>query len=163
MTVALAVADRGHRHAGRLPAGGNRPQGRRPYACAEGIKPEWYFLFLFKTLKLVPEGLGVAAFAIGASFFVVLPFLDRNAAREERSPRFTAVFLIALLYAATFEVLAWLDPGTRRAPEALTAPTYDLSRSVVNLLMLWVAIGFLLLYLQKLLAQTLAPGGCTLP
>ena len=119
----------------------------------EGIKPEWYFLFLFKTLKLVPEGLGVAAFAIGASFFVVLPFLDRNAAREERSPRFTAVFLIALLYAATFEVLAWLDPGTRRAPEALTAPTNDLSRSVVNLLMLWVAIGFLLLYLQKLPAH----------
>ena len=41
----------------------------------------------------------------------------------KRSPRFTAVFSIALLYAATFEVLAWLDPGTRRAPKMLTAPT----------------------------------------
>jgi quinol-cytochrome oxidoreductase complex cytochrome b subunit len=118
-----------------------------------GIKPEWYFLFMFKTLKLVPEVLGVAGFALGALFFVLLPFLDRNASRERRSPGFTAVFLLILAYAATFQVLAWLDPGVKQDAQTLTAATYSLSHSIVNLLFLWTAIGFLLMYLRKLLRE----------
>ncbi len=42
------------------------------------IKPEWYFLFLFSTLHYVPEVVGVLAPAVGATFLVFLPFLDRN-------------------------------------------------------------------------------------
>ncbi|MFH1264099.1 MAG: cytochrome bc complex cytochrome b subunit, partial [Planctomycetota bacterium] len=55
-----------------------------------GIKPEWYFLFMFKTLKLVPETVGVAFFALVTLFLFLLPFLDRKAARGQRSRGFTA-------------------------------------------------------------------------
>ena len=116
----------------------------------EGIKPEWYFLFMFKTLKLVPEALGVALFALLALFFLGLPFLDRNAMRERPSRAFTAVFLLVFLYAATFEILAWAAPGIRRPPEALAAETYGLARSFVTLLLFWAVIGFLAFYLRRL-------------
>ena len=85
-----------------------------------GIRPEWYFLFMFKTLKLVPEVLGVGLFALGGLFFLLLPFLDRNARQERNSPGFTALFVIVLIYVAMFEVLAWLDPAVA-GPETLSA------------------------------------------
>jgi len=51
-----------------------------------GIKPEWYFLFLFQTLKLIPgkvlfiegEQFGVLAFGLGALLWMLVPFLDRR-------------------------------------------------------------------------------------
>jgi cytochrome b6 len=83
-----------------------------PFAPAfADIKPEWYFMFMFQTLKYVPggeiigienEAIAILAFGlIGlAAFF--LPFLDRNVGRTGRSPVFTligavgAVFIIVL-------------------------------------------------------------------
>ena len=51
-----------------------------------GIKPEWYFLFMFQTLKLIPakvlfidgEVLGVLGFGAAGALWVFLPFLDRQ-------------------------------------------------------------------------------------
>jgi cytochrome b6 len=119
----------------------------------EGVRPEWYFLFLFKTLKLVPETVGVIFFALGAAFFVALPFLDRRASRGEKSPGFTLVFLGCLVYAGVFELLAWLEPQGREAPERLEAKTYGLAGSVVSLTLLWALIAFLLVYVRLLLRE----------
>jgi cytochrome b6 len=58
-----------------------------PFASApEGIQPEWYFLFMFQTLKLLPARIGpfegevVGVLFFGACGVVVLltPFLDRG-------------------------------------------------------------------------------------
>ena len=58
-----------------------------PFASAPaGIKPEWYFLFMFQTLKLIPakiwfldgEVLGVLGFGLAGGLWVFLPFLDRQ-------------------------------------------------------------------------------------
>ena len=58
-----------------------------PFASAPaGIKPEWYFLFMFQSLKLIPsrilgldgELLGILAFGALASAGILLPFLDRE-------------------------------------------------------------------------------------
>jgi cytochrome b6 len=122
-------------------------------SAPEGIKPEWYFLFMYKTLKLVPEALGVALFTLGAIFFLVLPLLDRNASRERKSPRFTAVFLVVLLCAATLEALAWLDPGVPHSAEPLAAETYSITANSVTLLLFWAVIGFLLFYLLRLFRE----------
>jgi len=54
-----------------------------------GIKPEWYFMPMFQTLKLLPghilgiegELLGVLAFSVIGLILIVVPFLDRGAAR----------------------------------------------------------------------------------
>lgn len=118
-----------------------------------GIRPEWYFLFLFKTLKLVPETVGVVFFALAAAFFVFLPFFDRPAAREVKSMGFTLAFSGFLLYAVVFEILAWLEPRGQSVPEVLEAETYSLPGSLVSLAFFWAVIGFLLLYLWRLLRE----------
>ena len=58
-----------------------------PFAPAPaGIKPEWYFLFMFQTLKLIPaklwiidgEVLGILGFGFAGAVWVFLPFLDQQ-------------------------------------------------------------------------------------
>ena len=58
-----------------------------PFSSApEGIQPEWYYLFMFQTLKLLPERIGpfegevVGVLFFGACGLIVLvtPFLDRG-------------------------------------------------------------------------------------
>jgi cytochrome b6 len=119
----------------------------------EGIKPEWYFLFMFQTLKQVPETLGVAWFALVGLFLLGLPWLDRQDARGQRSPWFTALFLGLLVYALAFELWAWLTPGVPAAENVLAAATYRLPANLLSLLLLWAAIGFLLYFLRQLLRE----------
>ncbi len=64
-----------------------------PFASApEGIKPEWYFLALYQTLRIVPssilsmsaEMIVNIAVLIVSVFWLLIPFLDRKAGRGER-------------------------------------------------------------------------------
>lgn len=120
----------------------------------DGIKPEWYFLFMFQTLKHVPELLGVSFFALGGLFLFAVPWLDRPASREQRSPRVTVLFLALLAYALVFQVLAWLAPGVDRSSDGLTAETYRFGSLLTSLILLWAVIGFLLFYLRRLWQET---------
>ena len=78
-----------------------------------GIRPEWYFLAMFHTLKLLPshvlgfegERLGVVAFGLVAIVLVLVPFLDRRASRGERSPVFTIMAVLGLVYLVTFTII----------------------------------------------------------
>ena len=85
-----------------------------PFAAVPpGIRPEWYFLAVFYTLKLIPshifgiegEKLGVVAFGLVAAFLVVVPFLDRRALRNERSPIFTVLAVLGLAYLVVFTIV----------------------------------------------------------
>ena len=84
-----------------------------PFASAPaGIKPEWYFMFMFQTLKYLPahilgiegEIVGILGFGLAGVFLILIPFLDRRSARGEASPAFTwigvgiIVYIIALTY-----------------------------------------------------------------
>jgi cytochrome b6 len=84
-----------------------------PFAPAPiGIKPEWYFMFMFQTLKYLPatilgiegEIVGILGFGLGGLFLMVLPFLDRGAEHGGRSTVFTwigigiIVFVIVMTY-----------------------------------------------------------------
>lgn len=86
-----------------------------PFASAPaGITPEWYFLFMFETLKLIPghvlgiegELLGLGLFAVLGIFWFLLPVLDRRSQRGESSPLFTAVGWVALLFIASMTVMS---------------------------------------------------------
>jgi cytochrome b6 len=88
-----------------------------PFASAPaGIKPEWFFIFMFQTLKFLPakigpvdgEVLGVVAFGVAALFWLLVPFLDRKSARGEKSPVFTLIGVIALLYITVMTVVGYL-------------------------------------------------------
>jgi cytochrome b6 len=67
-----------------------------PFAPAPAdIKPEWYFMFMFQTLKYVPggevlgvenEAIAVLAFGVIAAVAFLIPFLDRSATRGGRGP-----------------------------------------------------------------------------
>lgn len=76
-----------------------------------GIRPEWYFMFMFQTLKLLPsyifgiegELIGVLAFGAGGLFLLAVPFLDRASAsgRASRLPTWVGVFLLAYMVVLT--------------------------------------------------------------
>jgi cytochrome b6 len=73
------------------------PLSPAPY----GIKPEWYFWAQFLLLKDFSfeggELLAIILISLGAIIWFLVPFLDRKASREEKSPIFT---IIGLLYLA---------------------------------------------------------------
>ena len=85
-----------------------------PFAVVPpGIRPEWYFLATFHTLKLLPshvlgvegEQLGVVAFGMAALFLILVPFLDRRASRGEPSRVFTVLAVLGLVYLVTFTII----------------------------------------------------------
>lgn len=93
--------------------------GRKADAFAPvppGIRPEWYFLAMFQTLKLLPshfvglegEMVGVVGFGLAGLVLLLVPFLDRKAARGEVDPVFTAGGVVALVYFVVFTVYGYV-------------------------------------------------------
>ncbi|MEJ2084302.1 MAG: cytochrome bc complex cytochrome b subunit [Acidobacteriota bacterium] len=79
-----------------------------PFAPAyKDIRPEWYFMFMFETLKLVPggeifgieyEAFPILFFGLGGVLLMLVPFLDRRAGTTDRSPIFSSIGVLALVY-----------------------------------------------------------------
>jgi cytochrome b6 len=87
-----------------------------PFAAVPaGIRPEWYFLAMFHTLKLLPshilgfegERLGVMAFGLAALAIILVPFLDRRASQGKPSPVFTTLAIAALAYLVIFSIIGY--------------------------------------------------------
>ena len=75
-----------------------------------GIKPEWYFLFMFQTLKLIPakifrldgEVVGILTFSVAGLVWLVLPFLERDGhGRGQRWIFGLGVFALAYMVSMT--------------------------------------------------------------
>ena len=83
----------------------------------ENIKPEWYFLFLFQTLKLFPgeilgmngETIAILLISAGILFFFLIPFFDRKSQRGERSTLFTWIGVIYFLYFVIMTVIGFIS------------------------------------------------------
>ena len=81
-----------------------------------GIKPEWYFLFMFQTLKLIPakilgmdgEVLGIMAFNIVALLLFIVPFVDRSPENRRRRLVFNALGGLALLYIVVMTIVGYV-------------------------------------------------------
>ncbi len=93
-----------------------------PFAPAPvGIKPEWYFMFMFKTLKYLPsyilgiegEIVGVVGFGVGGLFLLLIPFLDRRTARGEPSRLFTWIGIAIILYMVALTYLGYTEVATQ--------------------------------------------------
>ncbi len=78
------------------------------------IRPEWYFVFMFQTLKLVPggeilgiefEAIPILLFSFAGLFLMLVPFLDRGAARTGRSPLWSIGGVVVL--AAMVVMTCW--------------------------------------------------------
>jgi len=86
-----------------------------------GIKPEWYFMFMFQTLKYLPsyilgiegEIVGVLGFGVGGLFLLLIPFLDRRTARGEPSRLFTWIGITIILYMVVLTYLGYTVSATK--------------------------------------------------
>jgi cytochrome b6 len=81
-----------------------------PFAPAPaGIKPEWYFMFMFQSLKYLPasilgiegELVGIAGFGLAAMVLIFIPFLDRGP-RSSRLLTWLAYGALAFIIVLTY-------------------------------------------------------------
>jgi cytochrome b6 len=81
-----------------------------------GIKPEWYFLFLFQTLKIFPakilfvsgDTVAVLVILTGVALFFCLPLID-NKPEQRKGKIITLSAFLFILYAAAMTVWSLLD------------------------------------------------------
>lgn len=86
-----------------------------------GIKPEWYFMFMFQTLKYLPahilgiegEIVGILGFGLGGLFLLLIPFLDRQTARGEPSRLFTWIGIAIIAYMLLLTYLGYTASATK--------------------------------------------------
>ncbi len=85
-----------------------------------GIKPEWYFMFMFQTLKFLPahilgfegDAVGIVAFGLVGVVLLLTPFLDRPSVRGNRTRLFVWLGVAAILYIVVLTVLGYTASTT---------------------------------------------------
>jgi quinol-cytochrome oxidoreductase complex cytochrome b subunit len=93
--------------------------GRKADAFASapaGIKPEWYFLFMFQTLKYIPgkilffdgEVLGILLFGLGGFLWLMVPFWDRKSSRGENNRLVTYAGIFVVFYVIVLTIVGWI-------------------------------------------------------
>lgn len=83
-----------------------------------GIKPEWYFLWMFQTLKYLPskillfdgEVVGILGFGAAGLAVVLIPFVDIWSRRGKRNPLLSILGVLAILYILLMTYLAYFGP-----------------------------------------------------
>lgn len=83
----------------------------------EGIKPEWYFLPLFQTLKIVPPRLWVfdgealvnIIFLAGGVVLILLPFFDRKSRHNKNNKLIKLTGFTILIYLIIMMIIAYID------------------------------------------------------
>ncbi|UCH10779.1 MAG: cytochrome bc complex cytochrome b subunit [Fidelibacterota bacterium] len=76
------------------------------------IKPEWYFMFMFQTLKFIPahilifegEVIGILGFMLGFLVWLLVPFIDRKD-DEDRYRLLKRIGIVVIIYIAA--TTAW--------------------------------------------------------
>lgn len=128
------------------------PRGLGPEAdplqpAPAGVRPEWYFLFLFETLKHLPahvlglegESLGAVTFALAGLAMLLVPFLDRGAAKDRPSRLLTAIGLLALGYIVVATVVALANTPLPAPQDTPTTDGTVHAKSAADLLgLLWL-------------------------
>jgi quinol-cytochrome oxidoreductase complex cytochrome b subunit len=87
-----------------------------PFASAPaGIKPEWYFMFMFQTLKYLPshilgiegELFGIIGFGVAALVLLLVPFLDRPSPGAQPSKTWTVLTVLAVVFILVMTYLGY--------------------------------------------------------
>ena len=88
-----------------------------PFASAPaGIKPEWYFLFMFQTLKYLPakilfvdgEVVGILAFSLGGLLLFLVPFLNRTPGHGTRKTVFKVFGIVVVVFMVVMTIVGYL-------------------------------------------------------
>ncbi len=87
-----------------------------PFSSAPaGIKPEWYFTYMFQTLKYIPakifsidgDLLGIMAFGLGFLLWTLTPFWDRKSSREQKNIWVAWIGWIIVIYISVMTFMAY--------------------------------------------------------
>ena len=87
-----------------------------PLASAPaGIRPEWFFVFMFQTLKYIPakilfiegELLGIAGFSLAGLILFFIPFLDRKSNDLKDNRLFLILGVVVILYIIVLTILGY--------------------------------------------------------
>ncbi len=81
----------------------------------QGIKPEWYFMFMFQTLKFIPakilfmdgEVIGILAFAFGGLLWLLIPFWDRKSSRGLYNRKMNYLGLLIILFMLVMTIVGY--------------------------------------------------------
>ena len=84
-----------------------------------GIKPEWYFLWMFQALKLIPskvfifdgEVVGILGFGVMGLILLILPFIDIRSRKEKRNLFLTLLGIFMLAFIVVMTVWGLVDKG----------------------------------------------------
>jgi quinol-cytochrome oxidoreductase complex cytochrome b subunit len=89
-----------------------------PFASAPaGIKPEWYFLFMFQTLKYIPghilvfegEVVGILLFMVAGALWLLVPFWDTKSSKGQRNRLINYLGLFAVIFIIVLTILGWIS------------------------------------------------------
>ena len=114
-----------------------------------GIKPEWYFLWMYQLLKEFPPHFlgmeGPQACLLLATLMLLawalVPFLDRRAAQNRPGPAFTD-FGVGVLYFLAFLMLKAWDIGAPQVPHGVDpTATPEAARLVARTAAAWLVVG----------------------
>jgi cytochrome b6 len=80
-----------------------------------GIRPEWYFMFMFQTLKLIPghvlfmegEVLGITLFGVAGIAWLLVPFWELRRHTKGLKNPMTVLGLVAIAYIVTMTILGY--------------------------------------------------------
>ena len=78
-----------------------------------GIKPEWYFLFMYQALKMLParilsmegESVGVLLFGIAGLLWLLIPFWDSRTPQGARNKIINMIGLVAILFITLMTII----------------------------------------------------------
>ena len=88
-----------------------------PFASApQGIRPEWYFMFMFQTLKLIPahvlfvegEKLGIVVFGLTGVAWMLVPFWEIKHRPDHRAQPMTLIGVAAILFMVVMTIWGYL-------------------------------------------------------
>lgn len=81
-----------------------------------GIQPEWYFLFMFQTLKFIPshvlfiegEVFGIMLFGIAGLLWLLVPFWDRKSSRGQQNRLINYIGIFVVLFIVVLTLTGWV-------------------------------------------------------
>jgi len=88
-----------------------------PFASAPaGIKPEWYFMFMYQTLRLLPahvlfiegEVLGILAFGIAGILWLLIPFFNIKEKHNTKFDKMKVIGVIIVMYIIVMTILGYI-------------------------------------------------------
>ena len=88
-----------------------------PFSSAPvGIRPEWYFLFMFQVLKFLPgeilsisgELVGIVFFGLGGILWATIPFWDKHTLKGKRNIILTYFGIFVIMFIVVFTILGYI-------------------------------------------------------